>query len=182
MQHGVVATVRTQLPHATAWQRFLPRGPLALLPVREGFSSIVWTTTPQRARELTEASPLEFAHAINEVRLASCAPAVGCVLKLRGCVHRAFGQGSCCIDVVHSLLIVHSGLSQSCCSSPKTIHTTQAADVHATAVRNCKTGTNPCTWPRLIWTEMAPIMYISCNSRARSKWISSSILGTCSEA
>jgi hypothetical protein len=31
---GVVATVRTKTPHATAFQRFLPTGPLAVLPVR----------------------------------------------------------------------------------------------------------------------------------------------------
>jgi 2-polyprenyl-6-methoxyphenol hydroxylase-like FAD-dependent oxidoreductase len=35
-QRAVVATVRTSRPgHATAWQRFLPNGPVALLPVRD---------------------------------------------------------------------------------------------------------------------------------------------------
>ena len=43
-QRGLVAYVRTERPHAeTAWQRFLPSGPLAVLPCTEGLSSIVWT-------------------------------------------------------------------------------------------------------------------------------------------
>ena len=43
-QRGVVAHVRTQRPHAaTAWQRFLPGGPLALLPLADGRCSIVWS-------------------------------------------------------------------------------------------------------------------------------------------
>ena len=67
VQNGVVATVRTDQEHSTAWQRFLPRGPLALLPARNGYSSIVWTTTPKRAKELTEASSVGFALAANEV-------------------------------------------------------------------------------------------------------------------
>ena len=43
-QRGVVAFIETQRPHEdTAWQRFLPTGPLAVLPFTEGRSSIVWT-------------------------------------------------------------------------------------------------------------------------------------------
>lgn len=43
-QRGVVAYVETGLPHAgTAWQRFLPGGPLAFLPCGDGLSSIVWS-------------------------------------------------------------------------------------------------------------------------------------------
>lgn len=43
-QRGVVAYVQTELPHQqTAWQRFLPTGPLAFLPCADGKSSIVWT-------------------------------------------------------------------------------------------------------------------------------------------
>jgi 2-octaprenylphenol hydroxylase len=43
-QHGLVATVTTELSHrATAWQRFLDEGPLAFLPLANGQCSIVWT-------------------------------------------------------------------------------------------------------------------------------------------
>ncbi len=68
-QRGVVAYVDSAQDNAaTAWQRFLPTGPLALLPVAPQRSSIVWTLPEQEAarvlalddeafdRELTRAS------------------------------------------------------------------------------------------------------------------------------
>ena len=52
-QEAVVAEVRTAMPHReTAWQRFLPTGPLAFLPLANGASSIVWSTTPEHAAQL----------------------------------------------------------------------------------------------------------------------------------
>ena len=52
-QEAVVAEVRTAAAHRdTAWQRFLPDGPLAFLPLANGASSIVWSTTPAHAGEL----------------------------------------------------------------------------------------------------------------------------------
>jgi 2-octaprenyl-3-methyl-6-methoxy-1,4-benzoquinol hydroxylase/2-octaprenylphenol hydroxylase len=43
-QRAVVANVATTRPHEdTAWQRFLPGGPLAFLPLADGRSSIVWS-------------------------------------------------------------------------------------------------------------------------------------------
>jgi 2-octaprenyl-3-methyl-6-methoxy-1,4-benzoquinol hydroxylase len=52
-QRGVVAYVATQHPHAdTAWQRFLPAGPLALLPFADGDCSIVWTLPDAEAARM----------------------------------------------------------------------------------------------------------------------------------
>eukprot|EP00775_Hariotina_reticulata_P008838 gene8838-9017_t len=66
-QRGLVATVATDVPNDTAWQRFMPTGPLALLPVRDGFSNVVWTTTPAMAKQLESYSGSQFADAVNEV-------------------------------------------------------------------------------------------------------------------
>lgn len=52
-QKAVVTTAKTALPHRqTAWQRFLPTGPLAFLPLTDGYSSIVWSATLERADDL----------------------------------------------------------------------------------------------------------------------------------
>lgn len=54
-QRAVVATVRTALSHQdTAWQRFLPDGPLAFLPLRGNHCSIVWSTSPAHAEHLLD--------------------------------------------------------------------------------------------------------------------------------
>ena len=52
-QRAVVAHVRTERPHEnTAWQRFLPSGPLALLPLADGRSSLVWSLPEAEARRV----------------------------------------------------------------------------------------------------------------------------------
>jgi 2-octaprenylphenol hydroxylase len=56
-----VAHLRTERPHAaTAWQRFLPSGPLAFLPLRDGRVSLVWSTSHAEAAALQAASAEEF--------------------------------------------------------------------------------------------------------------------------
>ncbi len=61
LQTGIVARVRTSLPHNnTAWQRFLPSGPLAFLPLADGSCSIVWSADQQRAMELLALSDEDF--------------------------------------------------------------------------------------------------------------------------
>ncbi len=64
-QQALVATVRTEKGHGeTAWQRFLPGGPLAFLPLLNGFSSIVWSAPSRRAQELLGMEAEEFATAL----------------------------------------------------------------------------------------------------------------------
>jgi 2-octaprenylphenol hydroxylase len=66
-QEAVVAHLVTERPHAeTAWQRFLPSGPIALLPLRDGRVSIVWTTTPAEAESLVGLAPEEFSARVSE--------------------------------------------------------------------------------------------------------------------
>ncbi|HSH30341.1 MAG TPA: UbiH/UbiF/VisC/COQ6 family ubiquinone biosynthesis hydroxylase [Thiohalobacter sp.] len=60
-QTAVVAVVATERPHAAvARQRFLPDGPLAFLPLRDGRCSIVWSTTPAAAERLLALPAEEF--------------------------------------------------------------------------------------------------------------------------
>ena len=66
-QDALVAHVRTTLPHqSTAWQRFLPTGPLAFLPLDDGRSSIVWSAARGRAAELRAMSAGAFGAALTE--------------------------------------------------------------------------------------------------------------------
>jgi len=52
-QSAVVADVRTEIPHGEiARQRFLADGPLALLPLADGCSALVWSTAPAHAAAL----------------------------------------------------------------------------------------------------------------------------------
>ena len=66
-QKGVVAVVETELSNQkTAWQRFLTTGPLAFLPLADGRSSIVWSTTPTEADRLIAMDDEQFCIALAE--------------------------------------------------------------------------------------------------------------------
>jgi 2-polyprenylphenol 6-hydroxylase len=61
-QTAIVANVATARPHqATAWQRFMRDGTLALLPLADGTSSIVWSADEALGAALLQASPEGFA-------------------------------------------------------------------------------------------------------------------------
>ncbi len=51
-QQAVVAHVSSEFGHAeTAWQQFNPEGPMALLPLADGRSSVVYSTSPEIASQ-----------------------------------------------------------------------------------------------------------------------------------
>ena len=81
-QHALVALVRSDpASGATAIERFTAEGPLALLPLG-GRYALIWSTAPQRAQALAQASEPDF--------LASLAAAAGgAVGALRGVERRS---------------------------------------------------------------------------------------------
>ncbi|MBP8803694.1 MAG: UbiH/UbiF family hydroxylase, partial [Pseudoxanthomonas sp.] len=76
-QRGVVAFIETADPHQeTAWQRFLPTGPLALLPFTQGRSSIVWTLPEAEAARVLALDDAAFAVALTDASAARLGRAV----------------------------------------------------------------------------------------------------------
>lgn len=60
-QTALVTTVQSALPHLnTAYERFTPSGPLALLPVAGRDSAVVWTRSHEQAQDLALSSEAEF--------------------------------------------------------------------------------------------------------------------------
>jgi 2-octaprenylphenol hydroxylase len=61
-QTAIVATLASARPHQhTAWQRFLATGPVALLPLYDGHSSLVWSAADAQVKELMAMPAAEFA-------------------------------------------------------------------------------------------------------------------------
>lgn len=66
-QQALVANVACERGHQqTAWQRFLPGGPLAFLPMRDGHCSIVWSVPQERVPTLLDHSDADFSAALDE--------------------------------------------------------------------------------------------------------------------
>ena len=73
-RHGVVATVKLEdnslasseeEQEKTAYQRFLPTGPVALLALPGPYATLVWSTLPQHAAHLKTLSQEDFAAMVN---------------------------------------------------------------------------------------------------------------------
>ncbi|KAI9286915.1 hypothetical protein BC943DRAFT_217257 [Umbelopsis sp. AD052] len=65
--HAVVATLDVDplKNNDTAWQRFLPTGPIAILPLKNGVSSMVWSTKPHLAAAIKALPEDSFCHLVN---------------------------------------------------------------------------------------------------------------------
>ncbi|XP_069772164.1 ubiquinone biosynthesis monooxygenase COQ6, mitochondrial isoform X2 [Narcine bancroftii] len=66
-QSAVVATLHLAEPtdNNVAWQRFLVTGPIAMLPLSDNLSSLVWSTSHQHASDLLSVDEETFVDAIN---------------------------------------------------------------------------------------------------------------------
>lgn len=107
-QRAVVAHVSTERTHEqTAWQRFTDEGPIALLPLRDGRSSIVWSLPQVRAREvlaLGDDAFCEVAGVASDFRLGritATTPRASFPLRLQ--VAENFACGRCALvgDAAH---------------------------------------------------------------------------------
>jgi len=66
-QRSIVANVTTEKPHrGTAYQHFMPGGPLAFLPLADGRSSIVWSTDTAEAEALMALPDAAFRERLGE--------------------------------------------------------------------------------------------------------------------
>ncbi|KAF5023916.1 hypothetical protein F66182_4038 [Fusarium sp. NRRL 66182] len=70
-RHGVVATLELEGEgwggqfNKIAYQRFLPTGPVAMLPMPGNYATLVWSTTPDRAALLKSLSSKDFIAMVN---------------------------------------------------------------------------------------------------------------------
>jgi 2-polyprenylphenol 6-hydroxylase len=109
-QDALVAHVRTAKAHRnTAWQRFLPTGPLALLPLPDGRSSIVWSVARAEATRLRALDSAAFGGAVaaasGEV-LGSCeltTPVASFPLKLQYAVDYVRPRAVLVGDAAHAV-------------------------------------------------------------------------------
>lgn len=88
-QRAVVTHVECERPHGkAAYQRFLPTGPLALLPLADGRCSVVWSTTRDDAQSLLAGDADQFQLSLSRAsdyvlgELAASAPRASFPLQL----------------------------------------------------------------------------------------------------
>lgn len=83
-QSAVVATLCMGQNHEpfTAWQRFLTTGPIAVLPLSDKHSCLIWSTTSAEAERLTSLNDAEFVWEVNNALTRPNPPPTGEMLAL----------------------------------------------------------------------------------------------------
>lgn len=81
-QHALVTHLRTKQPNpGIAWQRFTAHGPLAMLPLADGRSSIVWSQASARVDHLMQLDESDFLAAFNQHQDSPFGPATTCTTR-----------------------------------------------------------------------------------------------------
>ena len=109
-QTALVTHVESELAHRdTAWQRFLPGGPLALLPLGDGRSSVVWSLPTVDAERWLAASEAEFLGALGEASASvlgaftACSARAGFPLRALHALHYAAPRIALLGDAAHTV-------------------------------------------------------------------------------
>jgi 2-octaprenylphenol hydroxylase len=94
-QQALVAVVQCEREHQdTAWQRFLPTGPLAFLPLRDGRCSIVWSANTQTAQHLLALDDQAFCEALGEAFAYRLGHILGVEERALFPLHRLYAERS----------------------------------------------------------------------------------------
>ncbi|MBK1648645.1 UbiH/UbiF/VisC/COQ6 family ubiquinone biosynthesis hydroxylase [Rhabdochromatium marinum] len=109
-QHAIVATVEPEHWHReTAWQRFLPTGPLAFLPLADGRCSIVWSAEQHRAETLLALDDSAFAAELETAfdqrlgRIHALGPRASFPLRRSHAKHYVSGRAALIGDAAHAI-------------------------------------------------------------------------------
>lgn len=110
-QTAIVATIKTELPHQeTAWQRFLPTGPLAFLPLNHTHdNSIVWSCVPELANQVLAYSDEQFCQHLSEAiefklgKVTGSSPRQSFPLIMRHAVHYVIPHVALVGDAAHTI-------------------------------------------------------------------------------
>ena len=109
-QTAIVTHVASALPHReTAWQRFLPGGPLAFLPLADGRSSVVWSLPTERAERLVAAEPTRSSRSCKprararSARLGPCSARAGFPLHALHALHYCSPRAALVGDAAHTV-------------------------------------------------------------------------------
>ncbi|MGA7978662.1 MAG: UbiH/UbiF/VisC/COQ6 family ubiquinone biosynthesis hydroxylase [Chromatiaceae bacterium] len=109
-QQAIVANVGVEHWHQeTAWQRFLPTGPLAFLPLLDGRCAVVWSAAGSRAQELLRLDEAGFRVALEEAfehrlgAIRAVGPRASFPLRLQHAEHYVLPRLALVGDAAHAV-------------------------------------------------------------------------------